>query len=172
MDGRVPRAGGKHVKVKGQSGIVYKESSEEEAFRRWQAGEFLEVERRFATVWRNSINSVDLSAIAAGMKAMGINPKMCKSLEDAKRIADGFVQSTETPVDRLNLVVFALGLPPQLEDAIYERWKKAGYPPFTEYAPYAAYMLTVTLFFHVALGGKLLSKADLMDTSYLFYRKR
>src|SRR5580658_11158544 len=88
MDGRIVRSGGRHVKVHGRSGIVYEESPEEQAFGRWQAGQFLEVERRFASVWRRALNSTDLTTIAAGMRAFGINSKTCRSLDDARGIAE------------------------------------------------------------------------------------
>lgn len=86
MNGQIPVAGGKAVRVDGRSGVIFEEPPEAEAFRRWQAGEFLEVERRFAKAWRNALNSIDLMTVAAGMRAMGINPQTCKSLEQPKRL--------------------------------------------------------------------------------------
>jgi hypothetical protein len=51
-------------------------------------------------------------------------------------------------------------------------WKNAGYPPLFKYAPYAAFVLTVELFFYIALGADLISSArpsNRTDIAYLFY---
>ena len=169
MDGRVPRAGGRHVNVHGKKGIVYEPSPEEEAFSRWQQGDFLQVERRFAKTWRHNLKSADPSGIADALIAMGINPRACKTLEQAKRAAESFVQSCEAPRDRMNLACIVLGLPTRLEEKIYDRWRMAGHPVLTGYSPYAAFAAPVALFFHIALGASLLSRADQMDISYLYY---
>lgn len=173
MDGRVPRAGGRRVKVEGKSGVIYEPSPEEEAFKRWQEGDFLQVERRFAKVWRAALNSTDLLAISAGMTAMGINPQTCHSLEDAKRIADLFVHiAGDRPLDRLKFARVVLGLPPQAEPYIAAQWEKAGFAPLVEYAPFAAHVLTIELFFQIALAANLMSTKDVnnrTDISYLYY---
>src|SRR6267142_420325 len=39
MDGRIPTAGGRPVKMDGKAGFVHKETPEAEAFRRWQGRE-------------------------------------------------------------------------------------------------------------------------------------
>ena len=172
MDGRIVRSGGRHVKVHGQSGLVYKESPVEQAFGRWQAGKFLEVEKRFASVWRKALHSIDLTTIAAGMKALGITSKTCKSLDDAKAIADTFVRSTEFPDDRLKFALIAAGMPPRMAGPIHERFQKAGSPPLIQFAPYAAHILTVELFFHIAIAANLIGTEDAnnrTDISYIFY---
>ncbi len=48
MDGRPVIAGGKPVRTGNRTGLNFDLSPEAEAFIRWQNGEFLEVERRFA----------------------------------------------------------------------------------------------------------------------------
>ena len=172
MDGRIVRSGGRHVKVHGQSGLVYEESPVEQAFGRWQAEEFFEVEKRFAGVWRKALHSLDLTTIAAGMKALGITSKTCKYLEDAKAVADAFVNNTDYAGDRLRFALIATGMPPRMEGQIHERFQKAGCPSLNQFAPYAAHVLTVELFFHIALAADLISTQDAnnrTDISYLCY---
>jgi hypothetical protein len=55
MDGRPLLSGGKPVKTKDQSGIVFDEAPEALAFSRWQAGKFLEVEREMDSYQPDSI---------------------------------------------------------------------------------------------------------------------
>jgi hypothetical protein len=122
---------------------------------------------------RAALSSIDLLTVASGMTALGINPQTCKSLEDAKLIADSFVQSTdERPLDRLKFALIVLGLPPRAEPFLAAEWEKAGFKPLIEYSPFAAHVLTVELFFQIALAANLISTQDVnnrTDISYLFY---
>jgi len=48
----------------------------------------------------------------------------------------------------------------------------AGYPPLSDYAPYAAHVLEVEVFFQIALGANLISAeraSNRVDIAYLFY---
>jgi hypothetical protein len=145
--------------VEDRRGVIFEESPAAAAFRRWQTGEFLEAERSFATGWRNALNSVDLTIVAAAMKSMGINPQTCESPEQAKEMADGFVRSNARLLDRLKFAVLTLDLPLEAEPFIAERWKTSGFKPLTEYAPFAAHVLSVEIFFQIALG-----ESDLIRT--------
>src|SRR5579862_1018988 len=80
MDGRVPASGATPVRFEGKPGLIYDLPPEAAAFDRWQKGEFLEVERHYARAWREELASADLVTLAAGMKAMGIDSRNCKSL--------------------------------------------------------------------------------------------
>ena len=86
-DYQIPRSGGRTVK----SGTVFDVTPEEQAFRRWQKGEFHEVERLAAAVWRKALGELDLVAVGKEMRALGFTQKTCKTLKDAKAIADALV---------------------------------------------------------------------------------
>jgi hypothetical protein len=172
MDGRVPMLGGRPVKVAGRRGIVFEERPEAEAFRRWQLGEFFEIERRIAKGWRESLNSIDLLTIAAGMKALGVNPQTCRSLTDARRLALECVSSNNSFSDRLKLFLITLGLPLEAEPYIAEQWKASGLPSLAEYAPFAAHVVSVELFFQIALAANLIGterSSNRVDIAYLSY---
>lgn len=172
MDGRIPVLGGKPVKMGDRRGVVFKEPPEAEAFRRWQAGEFLEIERMFAKEWRNNLNAVDLMTIAAGMRAMGINSQTCKSLEQAKQLAESFITGSENPLDRLKLTLLTLNLPLELEPIIVEKWRQTRFKTIAEHSPFAAYVMSVELFFQIALGANLISAeraSNRVDIAYLSY---
>src|SRR5882724_1629826 len=125
LDGRIPTAGGRPVKVDGKSGFAHNQPPEAEAFSRWQKREFIYVEREFARGWRAALNGVDLITIAAGMKAMGVTPQTCKSLEDAKKLVDAFLaRSGETVADQIKLALIAFGVPLQHEQQVLSRWRE------------------------------------------------
>jgi hypothetical protein len=173
LDGRIPTEGGKPVKLDGKSGFVHEESAAAQAFRRWQEREFLVVERQFARTWRTTLNNVDLARIAAGIRAMGIRPGTCRSLEDAKAIVDGFLERDgAAAIDRLNLALGLFEIPPEHDVHLFERWVTRGRASLRRFAPYAAHVVAVELFFRVALGAALIGTADAnnrTDIGYLFY---
>jgi hypothetical protein len=169
MTGQIPILGGKAVKVDGRRGVIFEERPEAEAFRRWQAEEFFEVERKFAKAWRAGLIAADTLTIAAGLKALGIDAQSCKTLEQAKGLADAFLESNVMPRDRIKLAAVTLGLPPESESYIVREWERAGLQPLADYAPYAAHVLRVELFFHIGLQASLLTPYDRQDIGYLSY---
>jgi hypothetical protein len=169
MTGQIPIIGGKVVRVDDRRAVVFEERPEAEAFRRWQAEEFLEVERRFAKAWRAGLMAADTLTIAAGLRAMGVDAQACKTIQQAKALADEFVATNTMPSDRMKLTVMVLGLPPESEPYIAKEWERAGFQPLVTYAPYAAHVLTVELFFHIALQANLITSYDRQDIGYLSY---
>lgn len=172
MDGRIPTPGGTPVRFQGKTGVRYGVMPEAAAFNRWQKREFLQVERKYARAWREQLAATDLVAVAAGMKAMGIDPQACKSLTDAKQIAETFLRLNDVVPDQIKLAFILLGAPPQYERGAVESWRARSARPLAEYAPYAAHVVSVELFFQIALGANLVGTAlssNRVDMAYLFY---
>jgi hypothetical protein len=168
MDGRVPRSFGRRVRVHGRPGVVYEPSDEEIAFTRWQNHQFSDVEHHFAKRWREHLTR-DSSMVRQALEVMGVRFGDCKTLADAKAMAEAFVASTNSPRDRINIAKVVLGFSYNLEDKIYGRWKDAGFPSLPTFARYGAYSFTVAVFLHIAIGAELLVEGDKMDISYLYY---
>lgn len=172
MNHRIVVAGGRPVRSRGKSGVVYETSPEAKAFSRWQAGRFMEVEWQFARVWRDAVNGIDLAAGARHLRAMGITSKSCKTLKDAKDLADAVVCGQSNRLERMSLGFALLGVPTKVQRGILDRWRKSGCPPFHEFAPYAAHVATVDLFFHFSLAAGLIGeerRSNKVDMAYLYY---
>lgn len=171
--GQVPLAGGRPVRNKdGKPGIVFENSPEAESFSRWQRGEFFEVERDTASSWRAMLANLNLSEVACGMRQLGITPKNCKSVNEAYGIAAGLVHSRAEPEVQVGLLFSFLNVPTNLQMQILQRWSSNGFPPLAAYAPFAAHVLTVELFFQIALAANLISTeraSNRADVAYLFY---
>lgn len=171
--GQVPLAGGRPVRNKdGKPGVVFENSPEAESFSRWQRGEFFEVERDTASSWRAMLASLNLPEIASGMRHLGITPKNCKSINEAYGIAAGLVHSRAEPEVQVGLLFSFLSVPTHLRARILHGWSSAGFPPLATYAPFAAHVLTVELFFQIALAANLISTeraSNRADVAYLFY---
>jgi len=173
MTGQIPVAGARPVRsASGEEGVVYDATPEAQAFTRWQHGDFKEIERLFARGWREMLTHLDLPATAARMHALGVNPKSCKSLQQAHAIATAIVRSKTGPFEQMALLFAFVDIPPELQRPILHRWSIDQNRPLAEYAPYAAHVLSVELFFQIALGANLISAdraSNRVDIGYLLY---
>lgn len=172
MTGQIPMAGAQTVRVKGKQETRFDASPEAQAFIRWQNGEFNLIERQYAAGWRKMLTELDLDAAAKSMNILGITPKTCKSPEKAFEIAKSVVHSNEKPFEIMTLCFNFLQVPREYTEPILKRWSIDNYRPLPRYAPYAAYVLIVELFFQIALGAKLISTgrpSNRADIAYLFY---
>jgi len=165
---QIPRRGGRPV----QSGYVFDQTPEEEAFSRWNAGQFAEVEKIIAAFWRKLLGELDLTAVGKEMHSIGFTPKACATLQDAKNLAETLVSGTVNPYARLALLIQFLHVPQQHQGAIAQAWQSEGKKTLPEFAPYAAHCLTVELFFQIALGAGRIGgerPSNRTDIAYLFY---
>lgn len=171
--GQIPVAGGRPVRgADGKPGVVFENSPEAEAFSRWQRGQFHEVEHGLASNWRRMLSELNLSEIAYRMRALGITPQTCRSVKDAYGIAAALVHSQNEPEHQVGLLFSFIQVPQHLQASILHRWSQAGFPPLARYASYAAHVLTVEIFFQIALAANLISTerpSNRADIAYLFY---
>ena len=171
LTGQIMLPRGRPVRHGNQSGVVFEESPEVQAFRRWQEHRFTEVERGFARVWRQMLNLVDFDKLSRALRGLGLRPGRCKTLEDAKNIAGAMIVTRNNPNDRIRLTFWLLGIPKKFQKDILLRWTLDEQPPLVEFAPYASFVLSVQIFFQIARATELVSKkpSTVMDISYLFY---
>ena len=168
---RVPYiGGGNRVKANNQRGMILSEMPELEAFQRWQDGEFLQVERLFARVWRAGLSDFDLDTVYRYFRPpAGVR---LRSLDAAKRTAEQLLRRDGSRYATLRLALQVLGVPRQLWPRILQRWRAAGGPHLVDFAPYTAHVLTVEVFFNFAIGSDLISRerpSNKIDIAYLYY---
>jgi hypothetical protein len=86
-------AGGRPVRhTDGKVGVVYDQSPEAKAFDRWQRQQFYELEREFASRWREQLKAAkhaDMAKLAKSALKISVSPK---TLEDALAIANEVVE--------------------------------------------------------------------------------
>lgn len=172
LTGKIPRDVSRLVKSDKQKGAIYELSSEEKAFLRWQSREFDAIEHEFASVWRANLESRNLKEIASELSKLGISGRNCKSLSDAKLMADAFVSRTDQLSEIVKLAILFLDIPEICHQSILNRWSLYNCPALLTYAPYAAYVLTVEVFFWIALAANLISSdrpSNRLDIAYLYY---
>jgi len=176
MDGRIHRAAGTSVMLGDQRGIVFKESDEEAALARWQAREFLDLERQIAKIWRRHAAQLDLASVCDGFKNWFLQFPKPMDLAEVKRFAEQRINEAPNPDAAFHLGLSLLSVGDDALRQITQRWVAAGRPPIKEFAPYFYYLYSVMLFYCLAVAADLISKvrpagkaANLVDVMYLFY---
>jgi hypothetical protein len=135
--------------------IVVGQTPEAEAFIRWQNHDFLQIERLYARSWRNQLNDINLCNSGKYLEMLGFDKTPCKSLEQIKIVSEMFVDNLKD--EQLKLLLSFLNIYPERIALIMQRWNTAGNKSLLQYAPYAAYLLTVELFFLRAISGGFIS---------------
>lgn len=164
-------AGGQPVTLEGQTGIVFHESPEEEAFNRWQRGEFLEIERQIAKEWRRALSNMDWDTYYQRFQRFFIDGHKPKTLAQVKTLAERIIESP----DQEYVLAFGLkvlGVSREWSEQVVARWRSAGFPSVRNFAPYFTYVLSVDLFFYLGIAADLISRerrSHRIDVAYLYY---
>lgn len=172
LEGRIPLAGGRPVRIAGRSGVVFVPSPEAEAFNRWQHGRFQAIERDLASDWRAALSKTNLRNSIAKLEAMGCPTDPCKTLEIAAERARAAVDDASNGHLKISFLCGFLGLNSKQTEAALSLWRKSGCKPLRVHAPYAAHVLEVEIFFQYALRSSLISAerpSNRIDIAYLFY---
>jgi hypothetical protein len=163
-------AGGRQVATReGGRAVVFDPPPEAQALSRWEEGHFLEVERNFAKSWRDALSAIDLDAIFRHGREIIKRIGRPADLMAAKDAATELLQKRGSRY--VSDAMHALK-PEGAAKKIIERWEYHGRPPIKEYAPYTAHVMTVDLFFCLALGADLIGRerqSNKIDIAYLYY---
>ncbi len=170
MSGRPIIGGGKHVETEEGYGIMFEQSPEEEAFERWQDGDFMEIERLHAKGWRAALSNINLEDKYLLFQQF-FNSGKPKNLSEIKSLTDGLIDGP----NKEHMLVFGMwliGIPFHSQKLVLERWKNLGTPPIRKFAPYFAYVLSVDMFFYLAIASDLIGRgrqSHKIDMAYLYY---
>ena len=171
MNGRIIVAGGLgKITPDGKVGIHYSTPPEVQAMNRWQKGEFTELERELAHDWRQALSSLSFDAMIALVKNIVPQDTKLSSPTEVKKFLDDFVKGNYAQFIQFALEV--LSIPEQGRPQIEKRWSETRPMLFNEFAPYAAFVLKVDLFFYLCMMLGFESKdrpSHKIDLAYLYY---
>lgn len=172
MDGRPLLSGGRTVELEGKMGVIFQESPEVEASKRWEKKQFLEIERTIAKGWREELSLMgqeDFGPYEKMFQVMG-SPK---SLKELREKIDLMVEEKTGKVF-LDFGMMVLGIMPEARANVIKLWEASGSKPVKEYAPYFTFVLSVDLLFYIGTAGNLFNqfphaKTHKVDMAYLYY---
>lgn len=172
MTGQILVAGGRPANVSGKTGVVFDTSPEVDAFLRWQNGQFTALEKLHARQWRERIRAMDLRIISRALMEIGISGRGAKSLSEVATVANAFLEDPTRSKDQVVLSLLLQAIPMSPRSEILARWRRTGSQPLLEFAPYAAFVLRIDLFFYLSLSASLISSdrpSNRLDIAYLYY---
>jgi hypothetical protein len=162
--------GGSPVNTRdGRRAVVYDSPPEAAALSRWQAHDFLEVERQFAKSWRDALSDIDLDALFRQGRDIIERIGRPRDLAAVKAAAATLLHK---PGSRYVADALGADKPDDLGRAVLDRWRAQGSPPIMEFAPYTGHLLLVDLFFCIGLGADLIGRerpTNKIDIAYLYY---
>jgi hypothetical protein len=163
----IPR--GFQAAVSGRQKAIVLVRPEAKAFSRWAQGKYEEQDRQAAVAWRNSTIGYDTAEVISELNEISVcTDKSCSTMEDA-RDASNEIMIALTPRRQVCLAISLLGFDPVYHDRILERFRSAGEPPLSIFAPYVDFAMRIELFFHLAVHKSRMSAAHRMDLCYLYY---
>lgn len=172
MTNRPLVAGGRPVESGGKKGVNIDISPEAKAFSRWQNGEYQKIERDFAKSWRAHLKSMTFESSAIYATKLGIDISQCKNYNDAFNAATEIVTKTGKPYDLIEFIVTSLGIPREYHQQLVQIYQLANFPPLNQFAPYAAHVIKVEVFFHICVSRGFISAerpSNKIDIAYLHY---
>lgn len=170
FDGRPIISGGHTVELGGKTGVIFQQTPEEEAFQRWQRGEFLDLERMQAKKWRRGLSNINLELTYKIFQVFFPMGKP-KNLVDVKRMVDFYLDGPDQE-EVLSFGLKLLDVPEHSQILVIERWKEAGKPKVCIFAPYFSHVFAVDFFFSLAVAADLVGRgrpSHKIDLAYLYY---
>lgn len=153
-------------------GFISDLEPENEAFLRWQEEKYSEVEKKYARIWRNCLQGLNLKNVAPFVQNLEMNKRICKTREACNDLAANLIDSGEYNFDIMSLALDYLQVPDYLKQKILERWRVYNYKNLRLYTPYLAFVVQIELFFQLAVLNSQISyerNSHRADLSYLFY---
>lgn len=168
--GRPNIPGGEVKELDGKKGVIFSESPEQAAFKRWTNNEFLQLEREHAKLWRRELSKIDLTEIHREFKSFFPISKP-KTLDEVKKIVDFHLFQTDQKAV-LQYGLNLLNIEPQIQAAAWNRWKKSQAATVQYFSPYFFHVLSVELFFNLGVASDLIGHgrpSHKVDIAYLYY---
>lgn len=173
MTGQMLISSGKNVEAEGKTSTIVSHTPEAEAFQRWQAGEFLELERRVAKQWRAELEK--RPDVETAMKAIGtlrLDAASCHNLAEIKALVDAALEGSKPTINLLEVLFVLQDIGEPFATKVRTRLTNAKYIPLRWFAPYAALILSIDLVFYIGISRGFISAerpSNKTDFSYLYY---
>ena len=170
MEGIPIVGGGYEVQAGGKTAQVFKRSPEQQALDLWRRGDFKQVDRLFAKLWRAQLALLDPVQQRQKVQAL-FGASRFKTLVEAKAFAVTLINRDGKRYRVLKAALELLKIPLAARPLIVARWKAVGGPRLSEFAPFAAHVMVVDLVFALGLGSGLISEraSNRVDMAYLYY---
>jgi hypothetical protein len=169
MDGR-PVLDAEYVRMPdGKTTMFYDQTPMQRVLDRWQEGNFDDMEREFAQVWRDRLASIDLQRIVQLNKST--RNRTVQTPTDVRRLVDDLLFRSDRNYANLSYWLDIVEATQSIKRAVLESWKKAGRPLAITFAPYIAHIAKVHYFFYIAVAHQVITtrSSNQIDMEYFDY---
>lgn len=171
LDGRpLVMAGTPKRTQEGKVTMHFDQFPEAAALSRWQSGDFEEIERNIARLWRQDLLQHNPNEqIAKVINILPVGGKF-STLADIKTFIDKFCSVSDKPT--LQLMMDILNIPSPGRPRVIERWERAGKPLLNVFAPYSVHVFKVDLLYYLGMAKGFIAEtraSNKADMAYLYY---
>lgn len=176
-DNRPFLAAEKSILTQGKKGLLFKETKEEIAIKRWKEGKFDSIEEIISTVWRNESTQDDVInefknhfVHLADIKANNKQSNDVKLKELKARFFERINIEIE-PEESLNIILDFFKITGETREKILTRWHSNTYKDLETFAPYAYYCYSIVSMYFLGINNNIFGekKTNLLDLQYLYY---
>lgn len=171
-DGRPAATPSKYViDNEGRKGVIYEESKEEEAIRKWKDGEFTIAENALAERWRKSTEALNLEQFKHDFSGLLPELRNINSFDELNDIVMRRLSESSAQTNLLKWTLGIFGIESKIAQKVFTRWELGGFNNLMEFAPYALHCLKVNLFFYFGLISELIGTkpTNRIDAEYYYY---
>lgn len=168
----------KSVNTGSLKGLVFEETEQEKAIRRWKNGEFNTVDEVISWFWRSENSKENVIEEFRNKMNMfshlKLESKTGDNYQNLIAIRDMLFEELkreENQKQYLMLIIEYFGLNPVKAGEIVYRWDSEGYKNISEFSGYATFCLKAVALYFVGINNGLFGerKTNLLDMEYLFY---
>lgn len=154
----------------GKVGFQIDEFPEQAAMARWYEGDFWDIEHQHARNWRQALAELDLESTLSWINNVVPTGVKLNSMDAIKQFVGDF--TNQGGVEVLELELHLLGLSETMRIVIRKRYVQTGCPSLEAFAPYAAYVCRIELFFYLCASRGFIAPervSNKVDMAYLYY---
>ncbi len=170
MDGRTIVFGGiTKIDPEGKIGVHFDQTPEQIALNRWHKGDYSSIEREFSKAWRQTLSNISFEGMLGVVKNI-VGESKLSSPSQVKDFVEGFINTPKKEV--LLIAIELLGVPTEFQKKIIERWEQDSGITLKDFAPYAAFVFEIDLFFYICMLKGFEDRnrpSHKVDLSYLYY---
>jgi hypothetical protein len=153
----------------GRNGVFIDQAPTQDMIARWADGDFSQLERDHARVWREGISKFKLEDVFRDLKRPAAQ-KFATHAEVANFV-DTEILAPGRDFALMTGAATAYGVPGHVIRGMIQAWKRSGQPAFAAFLPYTHYCLRLELYFLTGLAHQVISTRDSnrIDMEYFKY---
>jgi hypothetical protein len=153
----------------GRKGVFIDQAPTQDMIARWADGDFSQLERDNARVWRDGISKFKLEEVFRGLKRP--TTQKFKTHAEVANFVDKEILAPGRDFALMTGAATAYGVEGHVIRGMIQAWKRVGRPPLASFLPYTRFCLRLEVYFLTGLAHQVISTRDSnrIDMEYFKY---